>query len=262
MKFKLFSTAALTTVMVLGGLAAPAQAAPNSLESNGTITYEEDTTVNPPIDPENPDKEVDPENPIVVNPDGGSLTVDAVTNLDFGAQKAVTTDQDYFAKQVTVKENGTNKGTRGNWVQVTDKRLENRTPWKLTAKMTQQFTAGTKTLGGATLTYTNPFINSAVEDTTTWPTLGANASTFTLSESGNSIDVIGTENADKGFGTFTVEFGSSAGVNGAEDTTGTPNGTNANLIEKGSVSLYVPGSAIKTKAAYTGKVLWTISETP
>ncbi|WP_317946736.1 WxL domain-containing protein, partial [Carnobacterium maltaromaticum] len=166
----------------------------------------------------------------------------------------------------TIKnESGSVVGTRGNFVQLTDKRIENRSPWTLKAKMTQQFTHETdvsKKLPGSTLTFTNPMINSANADTATWPTLGAEASSFVLTESSNSVNVMGTDDSDDGFGTYSVAFGASAGVNGPTDTTGTPNATDANLIENGSVSLFVPGNIKKEKGVYEAKVLWTVEEAP
>ncbi|MBP1047587.1 WxL domain-containing protein [Enterococcus sp. BWM-S5] len=267
MKLKTLCSAALVATVLFGSASAAfaEDGDATKLTSNGTITYEEDNTTNPPVDPENPGEEVDPEEPIIVNPDGGPLAVDAVTALNFKTQKAVTTDQTYFAEQVEVLKGGVSDGTRGNYVQVTDKRLASssnpRTAWTLSAKMTQQFTSGSVVLDGATLTYTNPYIDGAGDDAQK-PVLGSTASNFVLSESGNSVNVMGTADGTTGFGTWTIEFGSSAGVNGADDTTGTPNATDANKIEAGSVSLFVPGNTVKTATAFTGKVLWTVATTP
>lgn len=271
MKKRAISSAILVGILTVNFMGpVSALAAPEKLKSEGHIEYIEDNDPNKPTDPEDPGKPVDPEEPIIVNPDGGPLAVDAVTNLEFMKQKAVTTDQTYFAKQITIKDNGTVKGTRGNFLQVTDKRVETRTAWTLTAKMDKQFTAGTKTLAGATLTFTNPLIEGAGTDRTLFPKIKSGATSFTLTESGNEVPVMGTEktdvtaNSNTGFGTFTLEFGNSAGYAGGtvEDSTGTPNATNENLIEKGSVQLYVPGKAIKTKAAYTAEVLWSVALVP
>ncbi|MCA5011430.1 MULTISPECIES: WxL domain-containing protein [unclassified Enterococcus] len=277
MKTRTLCSAALLTILG-ANLVAPtaAHAAPEALTSEGHIEYVEDNSTNPPTDHEDPGKEIDPNEPVVVNPDGGSLTVDALTNLEFMQQKAVTTDQNYFAKQVPISKNGVDDGVRGNFVQVTDKRIDARTPWTLSAKMTKQFTSTTdttKTLGGATLTFTNPTINGAGEDKSLFPTLGSQASSFTLSyDLANSVNVMGTNSADEGFGTFTLGFGNTAGFVGAtapagknfgtptaEDSTGTPNAADENKIENGSVNLFVPGNAIKTKSGYTAEVVWTIS---
>ncbi|MBO0471766.1 WxL domain-containing protein [Enterococcus sp. DIV0242_7C1] len=277
MKTRTLCSAALLTILG-ASLVAPtaAHAAPDAFTSEGHIEYVEDNSTTPPTDPEDPGKPVDPTDPVKPNPGGGSLTVDALTNLEFMQQKAVTTDQNYFAKQVPVAENGVDKGVRGNFVQVTDKRIDARTPWTLSAKMTKQFTSttdATKTLAGSTLTFSNPFINGEGTDKNLFPTLGSAASTFTLSKDlDNSVNVMGTKTADEGFGTFTVAFGNTAGFTAptapagknfgsatAEDSTGTPNASDANKIDNGSVSLFVPGNAIKTKSAYTAEVLWTIS---
>ncbi|MBP1047687.1 WxL domain-containing protein [Enterococcus sp. BWM-S5] len=264
MKLKTLCSAALVATILFGSAASAfaEDGDATKMTSNGTITYEEDNTPNPPVDPEDPEEPVDPTEPVVPNPDGGPLAVDAVTNLSFMTQKAVTTDQTYFAKQIEVFKEGVSDGTRGNYVQVTDKRLASptnpRTGWTLKAKMSQQFQASaTDKLGGATLTFTNPYIDGAGADAQK-PVLGASASNFTLDESGNEIEVMSAADGNTGFGTWTIEFGSSAGVNGADDTTGIPNATDANLIENGSISLFVPGSTVKTASTYTGKVLWTI----
>ncbi|MBP1048112.1 WxL domain-containing protein [Enterococcus sp. BWM-S5] len=267
MKLKTLCSAALVATVLFGSASAAfaEDGDATKLTSEGTIKYVEDDTVNPPVDPENPEEPVDPTTPVIPNENGGPLAVDAVTKLDFMTQKAVTTDQTYFAKQIEVFKEGVSDGTRGNYVQVTDKRLASettpRTAWTLSAKMTQQFTSDSVVLGGATLTYTNPYIDGAGADAQK-PVLGASASNFTLDESGNSVNVMGTADGTTGFGTWTIEFGSSAGVNGAEDTTGTPNGADANLIENGSISLFVPGNTVKTATEFTGKVLWTVAATP
>lgn len=267
MKFKTLCSAALVATILFGSASAAfaEDGDPLKQTSEGTITYEEDDTPNPPVDPEDPTKPVDPTDPIIPNPDGGPLAVDLVTALDFKTQKAGTTDQTYFAEQIEVFENGVSQGYRGNYVQVTDKRLASstttRTAWTLKAQMTQQFTSGSDVLGGSTLTFTNPYIAGTSADAQK-PVLGSTASNFTLDESGNSVNVMGTADGSTGFGTWTIEFGSTAGVNGADDTTGAPNASNANLIEDGSISLFVPGNTVKTASAFTGKVLWTVATTP
>lgn len=269
MKTTTISSIALATI-IGAGLALPtaASAAPESLTSEGVIKYVEDDTKNPIIDPEDPNplEPLDPTTPIVPNPDSGLLSIDAVTDLNFMTQKAVLTDQKYFAKQVAVFKNGVADGTRGNFVQVTDKRIDTRSEWTLSAKMTQQFTAETSgnVLKASTLTFSNPYINSFVEDKTKWPELSSAAkASFVLNESGNSVMVMGTKDKNKGIGSYTVEFGTSKGINGAlKDTTGTPDVANPNKINDGSVELFVPGETTKTKETYIAKVLWSVSQVP
>ncbi|WP_317946680.1 WxL domain-containing protein [Carnobacterium maltaromaticum] len=268
MKMTKLSSAAILIALVLGGTSI-ANADAKTKEMSGVIEFGEDDGSNPIVDPEKPTIPI-PVDEIDENLDTGPLMIDGVTKLDFMKQKAVTTDQSYFAKQYTIKnESGSVVGTRGNFVQLTDKRIENRSPWTLKAKMTQQFTIETphviRKLEGSRLTFTNTVINSANTNKATWPTLGAEASSFVLTESGNSVNVMGTDDSDDGFGTYSVAFGSSAGVNGPTDTTGTPNATDANLIENGSVSLFVPGNIKKEKSdseGYKAKVLWTLEEAP
>ncbi|MEI5994292.1 WxL domain-containing protein [Candidatus Enterococcus mansonii] len=287
MKTRTLCSVALLAILGANvALPVAASADAKNLTSTGHIEYEEDTTVTPPIDHEKPEEELDDKDEIVKNPDGGSLAIDAVTKLQFMKQKAVTTDQRYYAKQVPADKNGVSDGFRGNFVQVTDKRIDSRTPWTLTAKLNKQFTTGdandaTNVLAGSTITYTNPTINGKGDDKSLFPVLGSKASTFTLSfdktNGGNTINVMGTKTAEQGFGTFTIGFGNTAGFEGAdkgktpglgvptpEDSTGTPDSDpkKQDLIHNGSVQLFVPGNAIKKKAAYEAEVLWSIATTP
>lgn len=260
MKLRSLGSVVLATT-ILFGAAGQVHGVSTSLESDGTITYQEDNTANPVVDPENPSKEIDSGGEIVKNPDTGPLTVDAVTKLSFMTQNAVTTDQTYFAKQISVTEKGTAVGTRGNFVQVTDKRLSTRDAWTLNAKMTQQFQASaTDVLTGAKIVYSNPYISGSGA-TAIAPVLKSGNS-FTI-EPSVSVPVMGAEDNTKGFGTWTIEFGTSAGVNGAAtDTTGAPDATNPNLIKDGSVQLFVPGNIAKTANAYTAKIEWALTTAP
>lgn len=277
-KRTLCSIALLAILGANVALPAAAHAEAKSLTGRGAVEFTEDNTTNPPVDPEQPEIPIvvdpnpgdpDPEKPIITNPDGGPLSIDALSDLHFMTQVATLEDQTYFAKQVPVTQQGTGvTGVRGNYVQVTDKRIENRTPWKLQAAMTKQFTAATSTntLNNATITYTNPIINAASGYAGVAPVLGSAASNVVLNQSGAAVDVMGTKNASEGVGTWIVEFGNTAGYTSnvaaskptAADSTGTPNATNGNLIENGSVSLFVPGGAVKSKDKYVANITWTI----
>jgi len=95
---------------------------PANYTSNGVITFEPDKDPTKPVDPTDPTKPVDPVDP--TKPDGpddgteGPLSIDYASSFNFGTQKIITTDKDYYADIQTFKD-----GTTGpNYVQVTDKR--------------------------------------------------------------------------------------------------------------------------------------------
>ncbi|MEI5995023.1 WxL domain-containing protein [Candidatus Enterococcus mansonii] len=280
-KRTLCSIALLAAVGANIALPSAAQATATEFKGHGSINFVEDNTTNPPVDPENPDKPIivdptnpeDPDKPIIVNPDGGPLSIDALSNLQFMTQSATLTDQRYFAKQVPITQTeGNVTGVRGNYVQVTDKRLDQRGEWKLQAALSKQFTAAksTDTLDGATITYTNPIINAGTGFTGTAPQLGTQASSVELTVAKGAVDFMGTKTAEQGKGQWILEFGNTAGYTSnvaaskptAADSTGTPDATDPNKIDNGSVSLFVPGGAVKSKDKYVADITWTIVNGP
>lgn len=295
MKKRTLCSLALVAAIGATTLATPAFA-DNGLatqkESAGKVEFKEDTDgSNEDKDPE-PDgnvtpgegEEIDP--PYTPNEDKGPLMIDGVTDLEFKVQKAVTTDKLYYAEQVPVYVNGTKgtaneeiKGYRGNYLQFTDRRVDNRTPYTLQASMTKQFTEpGGGVLRGAQLIYNNPSLQTEVDPLDSiHPTIVT--PTFTLADGAGATTVLETKNAADGFGTYTLEFGYSAEyakkVNQAitdgvfpgktplteAESRGVPNAADANLIENGSVQLFVPGGAVKktgTDVVYSATITWNL----
>ncbi|NKC59196.1 hypothetical protein HED34_04365 [Vagococcus fluvialis] len=122
--------------------------------------------------------------------------------------------------------------------------------YTVNAKMTKQFTqtAGTGELTGSTITFTNPWSNTAGGSTGTTPGFEA---TVKL-EFDQSALVATAGNSDKaGKGMWTVEYGSSTNVN-AEDTT-------AN-----SVKLLIPAYTASSMAGgdYQADIEWSITAAP
>ncbi|MGX7245678.1 WxL domain-containing protein [Enterococcus quebecensis] len=232
----------------------------------GSIDYVEDSGKNTDKDPEDPKKPVDP--PYVPNPDNGPLKIDGVSTMNFKQQKAVLTDETYFAEQVKVTQADGSKENRGVYLQLTDKRIDERKKWVLRAKMTQQFKAASgNVLSNSTISFKNPIVETDTDASVSpHAVLSSTGSTFTLDESQNIVDVLETKAAKDGFGTYTVAFGNTKAYNTAtgkgteEDSTGTPNATDANKIENGSVALFVPGKTVKTKEAHVAKVLWELAD--
>lgn len=240
-------------------LAAPGAADGQNVVGEGTITYEEDTSSEGgPTDPEKPETDPDkkPQNPGdgYENPNAGALRVDWVSNLNFETHKVTTGQGKYFAKQQTIKKADGTDAVRGNYVQVTDKRSADKrgNGWKLSAKMTKQFTNSVNELTGATIAYNNGFVNTEVSDAK--PAIDVADPTNKVLKYNESVEFI-SATKDTGWGTYTLEFGRPVAAQDGvvpenkTDTTGS------------SVELTVPANTpLSTKDAYLAEITWTIAE--
>ncbi|MCW6016128.1 WxL domain-containing protein [Serratia marcescens] len=107
----------------------------------GTYTWEV-KNVNP-VDPLDPETEVEPENKPEVPENQGRLSLDFVSQFNFGTQKISVSDQTYYAQpQRLLNENGTVDETaeRPNYVQISDRRPANeRNGWQLSVTQNGQF---------------------------------------------------------------------------------------------------------------------------
>ena len=252
MKTKTLCSVALLAVVAAGlALPAGANAEAKSQAAKGTMTFTEDNDPKDVVDPEDPEKPiVDPKEPIIVNPDRGSFSIDAVTELNFGTDKvkAFASNPEYFAAAIPTK-NADGDITRGNFVQFTDVRGTANHKYTVSAQLTKQFeangTAGTF-LKGATIDYSNAAITSAAQ----WP--ATTVAGFQLAAdaagtgAGASVPVLTNSDASKGIGTYTIEFGQYG--DGTADTTAD------------SVKLTVPNTNILLADTYTAEITWSIAE--
>lgn len=243
MKLQKLAGSVLLASLALGMVAPQALAAGEELVGKGTVTFLEDKTITTPTDPEEPGKEV------VVDPgegttqtEQGPLSVDFVSVLKFG-ERTLTPSANagvYEAKPTTVKKDGVDT-ERGNFVQVTDKRTgAAKQGWKLSAAMTKKFTSATTQdeIAAATISFANPFLNSTQADKG-----DIHADATVLLESDGSSAPVANAAAGKGWGTYTVEYGTS---------------TDANMDK--SVVLTVPASTpLSVDEEYTADITWTIA---
>ncbi|RDC49224.1 hypothetical protein DVA85_24885, partial [Acinetobacter sp. RIT592] len=119
-----------------------------------------------PVDPLDPEKEVDPENPPILLEEQGLLSIDFASQFNFSSQDISVHDQTYYAQpQRLLNEDGTvNKSEeRPNYVQISDRRPENdRNGWQLAVTQNAQFTAtNNRELNGARLRLTNQQLETA-----------------------------------------------------------------------------------------------------
>ncbi|MDA9472834.1 WxL domain-containing protein [Enterococcus sp. 5H] len=243
MKLSTLSSAVIVAALTVGVLApTTALAQERELDSTGTVIVTEGGGEEVPgvIDPENPEVPIDPVDPPVINPDLGSLMIEAVTNLEFGEIQTSANEVKTYANPVALN----NGEARGSIVQWRDIRSGGTFGYTITADLTQQFTGSSgNSLNGATIDYSNGFAVADASNTNTEPSLVAPA--FQLSESGGAQTVVTADRAlEEGKGRFVMAFGDSR------------ENTDAN-----SVQLTVPAATASNMAVdtYTAKVTWKIT---
>lgn len=260
---KKFMTSTLIATLGLALCSTTVLAAPGELISDGKVEVTEGTaggTEENPKDPEDPEKEVEPKEPIIVNPDKGSLVIQAVTALDFEKIETGVSKINKTAKEVTVNQvEGEKEVNRGHFVQWTDIRSSDNFGYTLKAELTKQFTnesaeGASNTLDGSSITYSNGMMNS-LANFEYWGNL--DKPTFELTEEG-SVNVVTADGKDKvGKGEYFVEFGQSDDWNSEDHPSG--NGGVAGTA-KDSVELTVPAATASTMATgdYVAEITWTL----
>lgn len=277
MKVRSLSSIVLLTALV-AGIAVPTAAnaedttttSPNAL-SNGFVKVEagQANPKDPIIDPDNPDKgpDIDPSTP-GIHPGGtGSLAITNTTDLQFGTISTGNAVINKYADGLSLvdadkKPTGEKRGALVAW---SDMRGTN-AGYTITAAMTQQFTLAedTKTIGGATVTYTNPLLETKSINADIAPALDAKASSFTLGEDGNAVTVVNAKTGT-GAGTYVLEFGHSATYDPANAVIGPKDIADKGTDTTGSsVNLTVPQAtaASMTLGDYTATITWSIVAAP
>lgn len=130
------------------------------------VTYIYESTSVSPVDPTDPETEVDPENKPDVPENQGLLSLDFASQFNFGTQVISAKDEVYFAKaQRLLNDDGTvnESEERPNYVQVTDRRSEaQRNGWQLAVTQNKQFeTSAGHELAGARIRLANQQLATA-----------------------------------------------------------------------------------------------------
>ncbi|MDB1690139.1 WxL domain-containing protein [Enterococcus casseliflavus] len=128
--------------------------------NDATIRAVYETKVVSPVDPLDPEVDALPENPPQIPESGGLLSIDFVSQFNFGSQTISVHDQTYYAKpQRLLNEDGTinENEERPNYVQISDRRPENvRNGWTLAVTQKEQFKGEeNQVLNGASLSLSN-----------------------------------------------------------------------------------------------------------
>ena len=208
--------------------------------SNVDIEYIVNADTTKPIDPTNPGNEVkpNPENPGTGNV--GPLSIDYVSNIQFGKQKAYGGNTSYFASLDEVINKDDSKKEVPNYVQVTDNRGNN-AGWSLSVKQ-DGFLKNSKQsmMEKAELRLLNGISNSSNASILS-PTANQ-AVALKLDTTGKGINsTLLTADNGKGAGTWTTSFGKTVNEG------------------KNSVELFVPGGTVIEKGAYSTTLVWTLS---
>ncbi|QCJ57936.1 hypothetical protein DDJ96_15135 (plasmid) [Enterococcus mundtii] len=138
----------------------------DKLFDEATVLMVQDLRPVSPVDPLDPETEINPENKPQLPEDQGRLSIDFVSQLQFGTQGISVTDQTYYAQpQRLLNEDGTVNETeeRPNYVQISDRRPENdRNGWQLAVTQNNPFTStNNRELNGARLRLTNQQLATA-----------------------------------------------------------------------------------------------------
>lgn len=197
----------------------------------------------PPVDPLDPEIEVNPENKPELPENQGLLSIDFISSFNFGSQPISVHDQIYYAQpQRLLDEDGTvnEMEERPNYIQISDRRsATERNGWQLSVTQTKQF-EGLKNqqLTGASITFSNQQLVTAQGGNT--PSLQT-ANPLTLAP-GNKRALIRAEDTE-GTGTWIYRFGD-------EHTA------------RESVTLNVPKGSNPEATSYSTTLIWELNAIP
>ncbi|AUJ87168.1 lectin-like domain-containing protein [Enterococcus sp. CR-Ec1] len=197
----------------------------------------------PPVDPLDPEIEVNPENKPELPENQGLLSIDFISSFNFGSQPISVHDQIYYAQpQRLLDEDGTvnEMEERPNYIQISDRRsATERNGWQLSVTQTKQF-EGLKNqqLTGASITFSNQQLVTAQGGNT--PSLQT-ANPLTLVP-GNKRALIRAEDTE-GTGTWIYRFGD-------EHTA------------RESVTLNAPKGSNPEATSYSTTLIWELNAIP
>ena len=192
-----------------------------------------------PVDPLDPDTQVNPENPPEIDEEQGFVSLDFVSQFQFGTVgiRSETTTYDALPQKL-LQPADPNDNLRPNYVQVSDRRREN-SGWTLRATLREPFESDEgHQLTGARILLDNIDVVTTRENVSEPPTHKQQAA-LTV---GNA-EIIAQAGANQGRGTWVQRFG------------------NRETMDQ-SVKLEVPISATPQATRYSATILWELSFVP
>ncbi|MGG5324680.1 hypothetical protein IGJ83_000380 [Enterococcus pernyi] len=206
-------------------------------------TMVEEKIVVAPVDPLDPETEVEPENKPEIPEDQGRLSLDFVSRFNFETQKISVSDQTYYAQpQRLLNEDGTVNETeeRPNYVQISDRRAANeRSGWQLSVTQNGQFRneSGHELIGSEIQLFNQELVTAQGG---TIPELQEEPVQRIVP---NTRKVLIQANGESGTGTWIYRFG------------------DQQTADK-SVGLYVPKGTDPEATSYSTKLTWELSSVP
>lgn len=207
--------------------------------------YEKLGTTNP-LDPLEPEIEVDPENKPVLPENQGLFSIDFVSQFNFGMQSISVKDRNYYAlPQRLLDEDGTVNETeeRPNYVQITDNRKnEEHSGWSLSATLDEEGfrNENNENLRGAQINLENQeLITSSANENSEKPGIVSPDVTLRPGVKQTLLEA----NSNEGKGTWIYRFGD-------RETAGR------------SVSLDVPKKSNPSAEKYQTTIKWELSTVP
>ncbi|MGM0143515.1 hypothetical protein IGJ94_000042 [Enterococcus sp. AZ153] len=206
-------------------------------------TMVEEKIVVAPVDPLDPETEVEPENKPEIPEDQGRLSLDFVSRFNFETQKISVSDKTYYAQpQRLLNEDGTVNETeeRPNYVQISDRRAANeRNGWQISVTQNGQFRneSGHELIGSEIQLFNQELVTAQGG---TKPELQEEPVQRIVP---NTRKVLIQANGESGTGTWIYRFG------------------DQQTADK-SVSLYVPGGTNPEATSYSTKLTWELSAVP
>ncbi|EPI00487.1 hypothetical protein D920_00850 [Enterococcus faecalis 13-SD-W-01] len=187
------------------------------------------------VDPEEPEKPIDPPNP---NPNQGKLKINFVANFDFGEIENTSFAINQNAHLTEVTSNGVPE-KRVPFLSVEDRRGVDRQGWQLRATQTSSFQdEDGNELTGAEISIQNLRYGSG--NLANAPEIPNERIVLN-----NTEQVITQADASQGIGSWSMAFGERQ----ADDTT---NG----------ISLSIPANTLKTDKTYTTSIVWELVAEP
>jgi len=200
----------------------------------------------PPVDPLEPDVEVNPENPPIIPEDQGLLSLDFVSQFRFGQAPIRSTKGTYHAlpQQMIPTEGASETKERPNYVQITDQRQDTEeTSWRLSATLNSQGfrNEDNEPLIGAQISLANQRLMTTSENSNaSMPELSTMKDRVTLAPGEAQPLLTGDSQST---GTWVYRFGD-------QETAAT------------SVTLEVPAGANPKLGRYRATIEWSLSSVP
>lgn len=216
----------LVSILSLTLLAQGILAATSTGSSEAIITFQEDTSIPPILDPDDGTTPNNENPPLVGTGNSGPLSLDYVSNLHFGIQKVSMETKTY------------NSTTLKPFVQVTDKRGESN-GWDVVVKATAFRSSSEDTLDGAYLEFGNGEVLTNLVGVYGPP----KTAPFTLFTNEEAVKFL-YANVNEGRGSWITRWYPSTGME-----------TND------KVTLTVYGGTMKAET-YTSTLTWTLTDAP